>query len=299
MINDFEYFAPTTVEEALALLAQYKGESKIIAGGQSLLIPMRQGLVNAKYIIDIKGIASLDYINHDAKEGLRIGALTSHWTIETSPLIRNGFGVLAEMEQMLASVQTRNWGTIGGNLCHSDPAGDPAPILITLDGQLKIASLRGERTVAVDAFCTDYFETVLEPDEMLIEIQVSNPPPYTGTAYTKFSQRVGDMAIVGAAVSITLSQTLSLRTVRQYGACTDARIALGAVASVPMRAKEAESVLVGQEINDSLLEEAAQAAADESSPISDIHASEDERRELIKVLVKRVTREALEKVQAV
>jgi carbon-monoxide dehydrogenase medium subunit len=169
--------------------------------------------------------------------------------------------------------------------------------LIALGGQLKIASVRGERSVAVEDFFTDYFETVLEPDEMLIEIQVPNPPPYTGTAYTKFSHRVGDMAIAGAAVSITLAQTASVRTVRRYGACTDARIALSAVASVPMRAKRAESVLVGKEINDDLLKEAAQAAAEEADPISDIHASEASRRELVQVLVRQVAEEALRRVQ--
>ena len=289
MIKDFEYFAPKTVEEALTLLSQYKDENKVIAGGQSLLILMRQGLVAPKYLIDIKGISSLDYIRHDAKEGLRIGALTPHWTIETSPVIRNGFGVLAEMEKRLASVQTRTWGTIGGNLCHGDPAGDPAPVLIALNGKLKITSLRGERVVAVKDFSTDYFETVLEPDEILTEIQVPNPPPHTGTAYTKFAKRVGDMAIVGTAVSITLSS--------KNGTCKDSRIALGAVASVPMQAKRAGKVLEGKEVTDELLEEAARVASEETSPVSDIHASEEYKRELVKVLVKQVAKEALERAK--
>jgi len=289
MIKDFEYLAPKTVEEVLTLLSQYKEESKVIAGGQSLLILMRQGLVAPKYLIDIKGISSLDYIHLDAKEGLRIGALTSHWTIETSQVIRNGFGVLAEMEKKLASVQTRNWGTIGGNLCHGDPAGDLAPVLIALNGKLKISSLRGERAVDVEDFLTDYFETVLKPDEILTEIQMPNPPPHTGTAYTKFTKRVGDMAIVGTAVSIILGS--------KNGTCKNSRIALGAVAPVPMRAKEAEKVLEGKELTDELLEEAARVASEEARPISDIHASEEYRRELVKASVKQVAREALERAK--
>lgn len=284
IINDFEYFAPKTVEETLYLLSQYKDESKVIAGGQSLLILIRQELVAPKYLIDIKGIASLDYVKSDAKEGLLIGALTTHRSIETSPVISNGFGVLAEMEKKLASIQTRNWGTIGGNLCHADPAGDPAPLLIALNGKLKIASPSGERTIASEDFSKDYFETALEPFELLTEIQVPPLPPNTGTAYSKFSIIEGDYAIVSVAVSITLSPD---------GQCNNARIVLGAVAPIPIRAKRAEKVLIGRRITDNLIEEAAQAASEETEPITDMNASEEYRRELARVLLRRTAKEAL------
>lgn len=289
MIRDFEYFAPKTVEEALTLLSQYNEESKVIAGGQSLLVLMRQGLVSPKYLIDIKGISALDFINLDKNEGLRIGALTPHRAIEKSPVIRNGFAVLSEMELKLASVQTRNWGTIGGNLCHADPAGDPAPVLIALNGKLKIASLSGERTVAVEDFSTDYFETVLRHGELLTEIQVPNPPPRTGAAYSKFNIIENDMGITSTAVSITLNP--------KNETCSDARIVLGAVSAVPMRAKEAEKVLVGKEISDNLLVKAGQIASEETEPITDVLASEEYKRELVRVLVKRVAREALDRAR--
>lgn len=289
MIRDFEYFAPKTVEEALTLLSQYNEESKVIAGGQSLLVLMRQGLVSPKYLIDIKGISALDFINLDKNEGLRIGALTPHRAIEKSPVIRNGFAVLSEMELKLASVQTRNWGTIGGNLCHADPAGDPAPVLIALNGKLKLASLSGERTVAVEDFSTDYFETVLRHGELLTEIQVPNPPPRTGAAYSKFNIIENDMGIASTAVSITLNP--------KNETCSDARIVLGAVSSVPMRAKEAEKVLVGKEISDALLVKAGQIASEETEPITDVLASEEYKRELVRVLVKRVAREALDRAR--
>lgn len=285
MIRDFEYRAPKTLEEALTLLSKYGEECKIIAGGQSLLVLMRQGLVAPKYLISIKGVSELDYINYDAKKGLRIGALTSHRAIENSPVIQNGFTALAEMERRLASIQTRNWGTIGGNLCHADPAGDPAPVLVVLKATLKMQSLDGERTVASEDFSLDYFETALEPGELLTEIQVPVVPPHTGTAYTKFNVIESDLATVGVAVSITLSSSDS--------ACQDVRIALGASASTPMRAKQAEEVLRGKKITDALFTEAGQIASTEADPISDIYASEEYRRELVKVLVKRVGKEAL------
>ena len=290
MIRDFEYFAPKTLKEALTLLDKYRDECKVIAGGQSMLILMRQGLVTPEYLIDIKGISELSYINYDAKEGLRIGALTTHRAVEKSPLMKNGFGVLAEMERRLASIQTRNWGTIGGNLCHGDPAGDPAPVLIALNTTLIMAGLNSERTVAAEDFFLDYFETALESGELLTGIQVPAVPPHTGTAYTKFNVIESDLATVGVAVSITLRSS--------DGVCDDLRIALGASAPTPMRAKQAEGVLRGKKITDNLLTEAGQIASAEADPISDIYASEEYRRELVKILVKRVGKEALARAKA-
>jgi len=285
MIKDFEYFAPKTLKEALTLLDKYQDDAKVIAGGQSLLILMRQGLVAPKYLIDIKGISELNYIKSDAKEGLKIGALTTHRTVEKSPMMKNGFSVLAEIEHHVASIQTRNWGTIGGELCHGDPAEDPAPVFITLNATLKMASLKGERTMAVEDFTLDYFETALKTGELLTEIQVPVVPPHTGTAYTKFTVIENDLPTVGAAVSITLGAG--------NGICQDVRVALSAAAPIPMRAKQAEAVLKGKKITDALLKEAGEAASAEAEPISDIYASEEYRREIIKVLVRRVGKEAL------
>jgi len=286
MMKNFEYLAPKTVKDALTLLAGDQGDSKVIAGGQSLLLLMGHGLVTPKYLIDIKGISSLNYLQK-TQSGLEIGSLTTHRSVETSPLIRNGFCVLAQMEGALASLETRNWGTLGGNVCHADPKGDVCPVLIALGAKVKMISLRGERTMAVEDFSTGYFETALNPDELLAEIQVPNPAPRTGTAYHKFTMIEGDYAIVSTTVSITLDASNEK--------CKDARIVLGAVAPAPMRAKRAEKVLVGREIKDSLLQEAAQIASEEAEPVSDMHASDEYKRELVKVLVKRVGKEALEK----
>lgn len=283
MIKDFEHFAPKTLKEALALLDKYQDDCKVICGGQSLLILMRQGLVAPPYMIDIKGISELSYIK-DEKDGLKIGAATTHRAIEKSPVIKKKYPVLAKMETRLASIQTRNWGTIGGNVCHGDPAGDPLPVLIALGATLTMAGSKGKRSMPAEDFCLDYFETALEPVELLTELALPIVPPNSGTAYTKFNVIESDLATVGVAVSVTLGAGDS---------CQDIRIVLGASAPTPMRPKKAEAVLKGKKITDALLAQAGETAATEADPISDIYASEEYRRELIKVLVPRLTREAM------
>jgi carbon-monoxide dehydrogenase medium subunit len=289
IIFDFEYLVPKTTEEALKLLSQYdEEECKVIAGGQSLIILMKQRLLTPKYLIDIKGLSDLDYIKLDEKEGLKIGALTTHRAIEKSPVIQKGFSVLAEMEQNISSVETRNWGTIGGNVSHGDPGGDPAPVLITLNAKLKLISSSGERTIDAEDFTLDYFETALRHDELLAEIQIPTLPPNTGVKFTKYSQIAGDYATASVGVLITLDKN---------EICDNVRIALGSVGIAPMRAKKAEDILKGKKISDDLLAEAGQVASEEASPTSDAEVSEEYKRELVKVLVKRVGRDALERAK--
>jgi aerobic carbon-monoxide dehydrogenase medium subunit len=286
IIFDFDYLAPKTLEEALTMLSEYdQDERKVIAGGQSLLIIMRQRLITPKYLIDIKGLSDLDYIKFDKKEGLKIGALTTHRSVELSPVIQKEFSVLSEMEQNLSNVETRNWGTIGGDIAHSDPCGDPIPVLIALNGRLKMVGSGGERIVNAEDFAVDFYETVLQHDELLTEIQAPPIAPNTGVKFTKFNQITGDLALASVAMSITLD--------KDKKTCSDARIALGGVAPAPMRAKNAEEILKGKQISDALLAEAGQAASEEASPTTDIQASDEYRRELVKVLVKRVGSEAL------
>jgi carbon-monoxide dehydrogenase medium subunit len=284
MIQDFTYLKPGNVKEALAMLADHD-DCKIVCGGQSLLIPMRQGLLAVEYLIDIKGLNELSYIKYDAKEGLKLGATTTHRMIEKSDLIKKHYPVLAEMEERLASTQTRNWGTIGGNLAHGDAAGDPAPVLITLNAQVKVASAKGERVVPLETFYTDIFETVMEHEEMIVEIQVPPMPAKTGAAYTKFNLLQNDMGVVGVAASIAVDGN---------GACKNAIIALGNAAITPIRAKNAEKVLVGKKLTDKLFEEAGEAAGQECDPVSDIHSSDEFRRHLVKVLTKRMAKKAFE-----
>jgi aerobic carbon-monoxide dehydrogenase medium subunit len=290
IINDFEYLPATTVEEALELLSQHKDdEYKIIAGGQSLNTMMKHRLISPEYIIDIKGLSDLDYIKFDEKDGLKIGAMTTHRSLEKSPVIREKYGVLCEMEENVASVETRNWGTVVGDLVNGDPAADPAPVFIALDSKIKIASSGEERTVDAEEFALDFFETAVQPGEIVTEIQVPTLPANTGVSFTKYSQMHGDYALASVAVLITLDN--------KKEKCTNARIGLGGVGSTPLRAKKAEANLKGKKITEELLAEAAKTASEESSPISGIEASADYKRELVGTLVRRMGKIALERAQ--
>jgi carbon-monoxide dehydrogenase medium subunit len=290
MIRDFIYLKATTVEEALDLIDKHKEDYKIICGGQSLLILMRQGLVAPEYLIDIKNVKELDYIQFDDKEGLRIGATTTHRTIELSPIIKEKYPVLVDMEENLASIQTRNWGTIGGNLCHGDPAGDPGPVFMALSGSVKIRSKQKTRTLSLDEFFIDYFETALEEDELLCEVQLPPIPLNTAVAYEKFNIIKNDQGIVSVAVAITLENDgLS---------CKETRIVLGSAAPSPSRARDAEKMLIGQKISPGLLEKVAQKASEEADPVADIHASEEYRRSLVYALAKRMVKTAWDQAKA-
>jgi carbon-monoxide dehydrogenase medium subunit len=286
MIKDFKYFRPGSAREAFDLLAEHKDDCKIICGGQSLLILLRQGLVAPEYLIDIKRLQDLNYIRFDAKDGLRIGATTTHRTIEKSDLIKEKYPVLADMENNLAHIQVRNWGTIGGNLAHADPAGDPAPVLMALSGSIKVGGAKGERTISLDDFYTDLFETALEPGEIILEVHVPAPPAKTGAAYRKFNLLASDQGIVSVAACVTLNGNST---------CKEAKICLGNAAATVIRAKDAEAKLAGQKLGDKLLEQVGLAAAEATDPVADIHASEDFRRHLVTVLTKRMVKEAWEK----
>lgn len=284
MIN-FEYLSPQNVKEACSLLSQYPEEAKVVAGGQSLLIILKQRLINPRYLIDIKGISDLDYIRYDEKDGLRIGALTTHRALETSSVIRETFSMLAEMERRLATIQIRNWGTLGGNLCHGDPASDLAPSLIALDAEVKLTGLNGERVVKLEEFSRDYYETVLEVDEILTEIHIPTPPR-GGGIYMKTSLRETDSALAGVASFLVLDP-------KDREICKDVRVVVSSVGPTPIRSKKVEDALRGQKIDDRTIEKAAQLAAEDSQPISDIHASEEYKKEMVKVLVRRTLKEAV------
>jgi aerobic carbon-monoxide dehydrogenase medium subunit len=285
MIHDFTYLKPGTLQEAMSMLAEHQDECKIICGGQSLLIVMRQGLVVTEYLIDVKGLKDLSYIKYNDKEGLKIGATTTHRAIEKSSAVKNKYPALVEMESKLASIQVRNWGTIGGNLAHADSAGDPAPVLISMKANIKIGSSSGEKIVPLDEFYTDLFETCLAKNEMVVEVQVPPVPAKTATKYQKFNLLDSDQGIVAVAATVTADGS---------GACKEARVVLGNAGVTPIRAKNAEKVLAGKKMSDALLEEAGQAAADECEPVADIHASEEFRRHLVKVLTKRMVKQAWE-----
>lgn len=289
MIRDFIYKKARTVEEALDLIDQFKDNYKIICGGQSLLILMRQGLVAPEVLIDIKNVEELNYIRFDKEDGLRIGAATTHRTVELSPVVLETYPVLVNMEKNLASIQTRNWGTIGGNLCHGDPAGDPGPVFTALNGSVTIESKGKKRTLTLEAFFIDYFETALEEGELLLEVHLPPIPPRTAFAYEKFNIIKNDQGLVSLAAAITLE--------RNGRVCKDARIVLGAAAPTPKRARETEKLLIGEKLDKALLERAGGKASEEADPVPDVHASEDYRRHLVRSLAKKVVKRAWEDAQ--
>lgn len=290
MIHDFTYLKPGTLREALSMLADHKDECKVICGGQSLLIVMRQGLVVTDYLIDIKGLNELSYATYDDREGVKIGATTTHRAIEKSELIKQRYPVLVAVEKKLASIQVRNWGTIGGNLAHGDSSGDLAPTLIALDARIKLSSLKGNRIMPLEEFYTGLFETALDKGELVVEVQVPPVRPRTATAYRKFNLIENDQGIVGVAAMIEVDSK---------GTCKGIRIVLSNAGVTPIRAKSAEKVLIGKRFSDGLLAEAAEAAASDADPVSDIHASEGFRRHLIKVLTRRMVKQAWDQVNLV
>jgi carbon-monoxide dehydrogenase medium subunit len=283
-MNNIEYFPANTVKEACNFLSQYGEEAKILGGGQSLINLMKQKLISPSYIIDIKGISDLDYIQYDENDGLRIGALTTHRSLEKSEIVNDKFPLLAEMERSLASVAVRNWGTIGGNLCHADPASDPGPCLMALDAEVKLTGLGGERVVGFDNFFVDYFETVIQPDEILTEIHVPNSAEKSAS-YLKFAYRPTDLSVVSIATHLILDPA-------DPDLCKEIRIAMGSVGPTPLRSKRGEDIIKGQKIDDTVIAEVAKVSSEDAQPTGDMNGSEEYKREIVKVLVKRAIEKA-------
>jgi carbon-monoxide dehydrogenase medium subunit len=281
----FEYLAPRTVAEALSLLSRYKGKAKVIAGGTDVIPKLKRRETKApEYIIDLKGLAGLDYIKYGEAKGLALGALVTIHAVETSPIIQQKFNILFQAAQSMASAQVRDRGTIAGNICNAVPSADTAPALLTLEAKLKLVSQKTERIVNIEDFFTGPNETVLTDAEILQEIQIPTPPPKNKGVYLKLTpRRAMDLAIVGVAVLV----------IPDGASGKDIRIALGAVAPTPIRAKQAEATIRGQRLSGKLIERAAEIAAAESSPIDDHRASAEYRREMVKVLTKRAINQAV------
>jgi carbon-monoxide dehydrogenase medium subunit len=284
----FEYLDPKTIEEACSLLSQHGDKARLIAGGTDLLIIMKHKEVTPEYLVGLKGIPNLDSIDAD-DEGVRIGALATLRSIGDSAVVRERFPFLADIAGKMATHQIRNMGTIGGNICNAAPSADTAPSLICLGAKAKLVGPKKERIVAVEEFFTGPGETVLQAGEILTEIQVPNQPAHTGGAYLRLTRLSVDLAVVGVAALVTLEG--------KGGLCKEARIALGAVAPTPIRAKKAEGVITGKKIEDGLIEEAAQIASEEARPITDVRGSAPYRTDIVRVLTKRAIGQALEQAK--
>ena len=281
----FEYRTPKNLKEAHASLQEFGPDAKFIAGGTALVIMMKQRLVRPSCLVSLRSVRGFNGI--EVKDGgISIGGLATHRAVESSSLVRRRLPVLAETFHHVATIRVRNTATVGGGLAHADPNQDPPPTLIALGATVKATSANGSRMLPLDAFFTDYYETVLNPDEIITELFVPKLAPNTGAAYLKFLPRTADdYATVSAAAVLTLDKNLKI--------INDVRIALGSVGTTPIRATAAEAVLRGQPVKAEAFAEAGEKAKEAVDPISDFRGSAGYKKEMAAVFVRRALEKAL------
>jgi carbon-monoxide dehydrogenase medium subunit len=282
----FDYQEPATLEETFALLERHGDEARVIAGGTSLVIMMRQRLLLPKVVVSLARIPDFDTITFDEHDGLRIGAGACHRAIELSAVVKQRYPLLHETFRKVAQPRIRNMGTIGGNLAGGDPLTDPGASLIALDAEVTLTTSKGQRRLRLDEFFIDYYQTALEPGELLTEIHVP-PPQRPAWSHIKFTPRsIEDFATVGVAITVRAKNDT----------CEDIRLGLNSVASTIVHAKKAEEVLRGKSITDATLRELGEVAATEVDPMDDNRGSAEYKRELVKILVRRAAQEALQRL---
>lgn len=280
-----QYLRPRTVAEALEMLTEFGEDAKLVAGGQSLMVMLHEGLISPRVLISLSGVTELDGITTDGQAG--IGALATHTQVLSHPGIRSSWPLLAEAEQAVSSTQIRNRGTLCGNLAHAYPTADPPAALLALDAVLTLRSPRGTRQVPAGEFALGPLTTVLEPDELLTAVTLPPSPAGARYAYLKYAQRPLDFAIIGVAVRLAVDPE---------GRCRHVRIALNGAASRPVRATEAEQLLEGAPAgaeSAALLAAAADSAARQSDPPGEVFESSAYRREMVRVYVRRALERAL------
>jgi carbon-monoxide dehydrogenase medium subunit len=278
----FDYHSPSTLDEALSLLAQHAGEAKILAGGQSLIPAMRFRLAMPPILIDINRLGDLRYVV-ERGDHLAIGAMTREHSLEDSPVVRSSYPLLHDTAAVIADPLVRNQATVGGNIAHADPANDHPATMLAYGATVVAKGRGGERKIAIDDFFVGLFENAMKDDEILTEIRIPKPGPHSGGAYTKLERKVGDYAISAAAVQLRLDGNR----------IAEARIGLTNVSAVPMRAKNAEAELAGKTIGDSVIEAAGKAAAAECDPSPDLRGSAEYKRDVTRVMVKRSIHKAI------
>ena len=279
-MRTFDYTAATSIDEALAALKEFGDEVEFIAGGTSLVLMMQQGLVQPAKVVGLGKIKELRGIKRSADGGLEVGAMTTHRQLETSP---EAFAYAAALPQSLgviATIRIRNQATLGGNLVHADPAQDPPPVLIALDSAVDVVSAGGgARSIPMESFFSDFFETVLGEHELVRSVKIPPMPAGSRLAYKKFLPRTeDDYATVAVAVRLGVAPD---------GTCKDIRIGLGALAVTPLRAKAVESALLGQKLTAESIREASALVRDEVDPLDDVRGSAGYKREMARVWTER------------
>lgn len=279
LAQEFEYLTPKTLNEALSLLEKYKDKSaRVLAGGTDLLVKMKTIDLKTDYLINIKNIPELNFI--DTSDGLKIGAAVSLSHIERIGKVKEGYPALYEGIKSMAAIAVRNMGTIAGNICNASPAADTVPSLIAYGAEIKLVSKRGERTILVEDFIIGVGKTVIEDDEIITQVNIPEMNKNSGSAFSKKGRVKADIAKINLAVYLE----------RENNICKDCKIVLGSVAVKAIRAKEAEGLLKGQTVNTSLMDKIAKKASEEIKPIDDIRSSVEYRTEIARVMVEDTVR---------
>ncbi|HBY95491.1 MAG: xanthine dehydrogenase family protein subunit M [Ardenticatenaceae bacterium] len=284
---EFQYAAPRTVPEAVALLQQ-REDAKILSGGQSLIPLMRFRLAVPPFLVDINRIPGLDYIRQ-ADGWLRIGALVREADLEESALVREHYPLLHDTSRSIADPLVRNMATVAGNLAHADPANDHPAAMLAARAELVATGPNGERIIPIDDFFTDIFTSALAPDEILTEVRIPVPPAPSGGAYVKLERKVGDYATAGVAVQLSLAAD---GKVEQIG------IGLTNVGPMALRARRSEEVLRGQMPSEALIAQAGRFAQEDCEPTADLRGSEEYKRNVVRVLTMRALQKALQRAAA-
>jgi carbon-monoxide dehydrogenase medium subunit len=283
--QSFQYESPQTLQEAIELLHKYGEDAKILSGGHSLIPMMKLRFASPEYLIDINGIPGLSDIKEE-NGVVRIGGLCREAQLEHSDLLAKHFPIFADVTKLIADPQVRNMGTLGGNLAHGDAANDHPAVMLALRATVVATGADGAREIPIDEFFYGFYMTALQHGEILTEIRLPVPLAGTGSAYHKLERKVGDYATSGVAVQITIGDG---------GVVTAAGIGLTNVNPVPMRAVRSEEALLGKPLSEETIKLAAQYASEDCSPSSDLRGSEEYKRHVTGVLVKRMIQKAAER----
>jgi len=282
----FDYVKPATLAETLGLLkSRDEGSLRVFAGGTDMIPKLKRRVMKApELLVDLKGMSDLRLLAYEQGRGLRIGALATIFEVAHAPFVKDGFPILSQAANAIASTQVQNRGTIVGNICNAVPSADSAPALLCLGAKVLCVSESGEREVRIEEFFTGPNKTILTSGELVKEIRVPKMPEGSKGVYLKLSPRSKmDLAVVGVGVTV----------VRDDGVFKDAKIGLGAVAPTPMRAAKAEGMLIGAKVSDEVIGRAAKLASEESKPIDDHRASAAYRKMMVEVLVQRAIHQCL------
>jgi aerobic carbon-monoxide dehydrogenase medium subunit len=284
----FDYLQPTSIEGASLLLAEHGDDARVFAGGTALMLVMRQRMLNPKVLVSLDRLSELRGISFDAISGLRIGALSLHAEVADDAQVKQHYPILAHMAAHLANPQVRNQGTIGGNLCYADPATDPPGCLMALDAKVVLQGARGQRTLSMQEFLTDYYSTALAADELLIAILVPPPSANSVGQYTRFRRTAAEHRPI---LNVSFCASKHHRT--EGTTVTNVRLVVAASTPMPIRLTQAEDLLAAEAITETLIERVAKLAAEEANLISDQRGSEDYRRQMLRVVTRRTLQAAL------